>query len=715
MIKKSNWITPPQADGAQYPYFIRNFEINGTIKKATLEITSKGVYVAKLNGQRIGNFVMAPGWTSYEKRHQYQTYDVTDMLKKDNELSVMVGNGWQRGKISQPLDNIPGPYAPPAIIGVLVLEYENGNIEYIKTDSEWIWAKGQIVQSDIFDGEIYDATKDIVKMGNCIIYECPKDNLIPQEGEIVIEHEIFRPLKLIKTPKGETVIDFGQNLTGYPEVTLTAEKGDRVDLSFGEVLDSDGNFYNANYRTADCTYTYICKDGCQSYKPNMTFYGFRYIRVNSFPGEISKDNFKAIAVYSDIKQTGFITSGNEKINKLISNVYWGQRDNFLDIPTDCPQRDERLGWTGDIQVFSKAACYNFDVEKFLSKWLSDLVADQYENGRVPDTIPKTTFPGRASTAWGDAATVVPWNVYLAYGNTEILEKTYDSMCKWVSFMTNETKDEYLWTGGEHYGDWLALDAPEGDRVGSSRVDFIASAFYAYSTSIVIKAGKVLGKDVEKYEKLYNNIKEKFIVTFPEYFTQTECVLALHFDLVTDREKCISKLVDMIEKNGNKLTTGFVGTPYLLHVLSSNGRIDVAYKLLMQEENPSWLYSVNMGATTIWEHWDGINEKGEFWSDEMNSYNHYAYGSVIDWIYSVAGGIRTDEEFPGYEKVIIAPNPSDKLGYLETKFVSRKGEIISRWEYVDGVVKYTITTPVEATVIIGGKEHKVTKGKYIFYN
>ncbi len=715
MIKNSQWITPPPEKRVEYPVFIRIFEINDKVKKATLEITSKGVYVAKLNGQRIGSFIMAPGWTSYEKRHQYQTYDVTDLIEKNNELSVMVGNGWQRGKISQPLENIPGPFAPPSIIGVLTLEYENGNTQYIKTDSEWIYAKGQIVQSDIFDGEIYDATLETIKMGNCLIYESPKDNLIAQEGEIVKEHEVFEPLKIIKTPKGETVIDFGQNLTGYPEVCLSAKKGDKVDLSFAEILDSDGNFYNANYRTAECTYTYICKDGYQTYKPNMTFYGFRYIRINSFPCEVTKENFKAIAVYSDIKQTGFVTTGNEKINKLISNIYWGQKDNFLDIPTDCPQRDERLGWTGDIQVFSKAACYNFDVEKFLSKWLSDLVADQHENGRVPDVIPKTTFKGRASTAWGDAATVVPWNVYLAYGNKEILEKCFDSMCKWISFMTNETKDEYLWTGGTHYGDWLAQDSPEGSRMGLSRADFIASAFYAYSTSIVIKAGKVIGKDVSYYEKLYENIVRKFKITYPEYISQTECVLALRFNLTDNRKKAIEKLVELINANGGKLSTGFVGTPHIMYALSENGYTDIAYNLLLNEENPSWLYSVNMGATTIWEHWDGINEKGELWSDDMNSYNHYAYGSVIDWIYSIASGIRTDEKHPGYEKIIIAPNPSEKLGFLETKFISRNGEIISRWEYVDGAVKYTITTPTDATIVIDGKEHKVTKGKYVFYN
>ena len=707
----ASWITPLHT--VKCPVFFKRFDINNRVKSAKLYITAKGVYFAELNGKRIGNFVMAPGWTKYDVRHQYQEYDISDMLRSENELAVTVGNGWQRGRISGYKEGIT-VFPEPAIIGKLIIEYTNGEKECINTDISWECGRGPVIISDIYDGERYDARIEAGDLKQVKILDAAKSNLILQEGEIVCEHERIAPVRILTTQKGETVLDFGQNITGYPELSINANAGDVVSLSFGEILDKDGNFYNENYRSAKCEYTYICRDGEQTYKPRLTFYGFRYIRIDSFPGKVKRENFTAIAVYSDIKQTGFLKCADARLNKLFSNILWGQKDNFLDIPTDCPQRDERHGWTGDAQVFARTACYNFDVEKFFKKWLNDLKAEQGENGFIPHLIPKTRYAENyTSAAWGDACVIVPWRIYQAYGDKNFLKEQYESMCKWVSYIGEVTTRRYLWTGGNNFGDWLAMDAPYGSYKGASRDDFIASAFYAYSVCIVIKAGNALGADTAEYEKLKNNIKAEFEKTFPECLTQTECALALYFGLTENKKKTADKLAELIKENGNRLTTGFVGTPYLLHALSENGYTELAYTLLLTEEKPSWLYSVKMGATTVWEHWDGIDDEGKMWSADMNSFNHYAYGCVLDWVYSVAAGIDTDEKAAGYKKARIAPNPDKRLGFLSAELKTRRGIIRSEWRYENRKVHYHIVTPVETVIKIGDTEQTVSPGEYNF--
>ncbi|MBO5203919.1 MAG: alfa-L-rhamnosidase, partial [Clostridia bacterium] len=378
-----------------------------------------------------------------------------------------------------------------------------------------------------------------------------------------------------------------------------------------------------------------------------------------------------------------------------------------------PQRDERMGWTGDAQVFCRTASYNFDVEKFFDKWLTDLKLDQGEDGEVPSVIPQYWSDEWSRAAWGDAATICPYQMYLTYANKDIIKRQFSSMCKYVKYIAANSKDRYLWTGGDHFGDWLGLDAEPGSYKGSSNTDFIASVFYAYSTSLVVKAGKVIGKNVEKYERLYDRIISRIRRTFKKYKTQTECVLALYFDIAENKEKVARQLAKMIKRNGKKLTTGFVGTPYLLHALSQNGYTELAYDLLLQEAFPSWLYSVKCGATTIWEHWDGKNENGEFWSKDMNSFNHYAYGSVADWVYGVSCGINTVEDAPGFEKIVIAPHPTDKLDYMGASIETRYGKVSSKWYHEDGKIRYEIITPSETRIIIDGKEYNVKKGTYIF--
>ena len=719
MLQQITWIKPAIEMGEIVPMYQKNFCFKKTVSRATLLITALGVYEASLNGTRISDYVLAPGWTAYHKRLQYQEYDITHLLAEQNTLQVLVGKGWYRGQIPAWPSDYQGCLRanPPALFALLQITYEDGSTEAFSTDTSWTVSESAVRFSDLYDGEIYDSTVDCSKQYPVCLFDGPTHTLIPQEGEEVREQERLSAARVFTTPKGEIVVDFGQEVTGYIETPVNASKGDIVDLSFAEVMDKEGNFYNENYRSAKAQYHYICSDGLQTYKPKLTFWGFRYVRVNSFPGgtqNISPDTFTAIVVHSQLKRIGRLSCSHPLLNRLFSNIIWGQKDNFLDIPTDCPQRDERLGWTGDAQVFVRTACYNFHVEKFFRKWLADLAAEQKEDGCVPPYVPNQTDSCVPSAAWGDAAVICPWEVYLAYGHPEILEAQYESMHKWVDYITNTTTTPGLWLGATHYADWLGLDAPAGSYKGSSRADFIASAYYAYSTALVIKAGKVLKKDVSAYEALYSNILTAFRETFPDYRTQTECALAVFFRLAPDLQATADQLAQLVKDAGVRLQTGFVGTPYLLHALSDFGHTELAYSLLLREQYPSWLYPVTKGATTIWEHWDGIMENGDFWSADMNSYNHYAYGAVADWIYGVAAGIKPLEEAPGYEKVLIAPVPDARLDWLKAELETEHGLISSYWRQEKDFCRYEITTPVEATVIIDGKTHQVAPGTHIFY-
>ena len=715
------WICPANDLGDPAAVFGTSFVFEKKITHANLTITAMGVYEAKLNGRRVGQFVMAPGWTSYHKRLQYQEYDITDLLTAgENHIEVTVGKGWYRS----PLPGWGSPYQdelrsrPCGLAAQITLTFEDGSSKILSTDESWKVSDGPVRFSEIYDGEIYDSTKTPLLDQPVTIFDGPTDTLILQQGEEVCEQERLAVKKVFVTPNGETVLDFGQNMTGYVELFVNANVGDCVDLSFAEVMDKDGNFYTENYRGAKAQYHYICSDGVQTWHPSLTFYGFRYIRINDFPGSIDcvkPENFTAIVVHSNMKRTGFLSSSNTLLNQLFSNIIWGQKGNFLDVPTDCPQRDERLGWTGDAQVFVRTACLNYDVEKFFTKWLADLASDQHDDGYVGHVIPDLLQNPQASSAWGDAAAICPWQVYLAFGNKQILKNQYQSMKKWIDYITSTTTTKYLWTGGTHYGDWLGLDAPSGSYKGSSNEDFIASAFYAYSTSLVIQAGTVLGEDVSELSTLYENIVSTFQKTWPTYHTQTECVLAAYFKLAKNCQAAADQLADMVRACGTKLQTGFVGTPYLLHVLSDYGHTDLAWDLLLRTKYPSWLYPVTKGATTIWEHWDGIMEDGSFWSKDMNSYNHYAYGSVADWVYGVAAGILPRKDAPGYAKVTIAPHPDKRLDWLRAELDTRHGHISSFWTKEDDSWRYEITVPVEADIVIDGVCHSVRAGSYCFYS
>lgn len=714
---RAKWIQPAECMGDVCPIFKKDFKIERPLVRATLYLTALGVYQVKVNGNLISDYVLAPGWTAYEKRLQYQQYDVTEFVTKENTLTMIVGKGWFRSPMPgwvESEDKIRRKKQPCGIWGEIHLDYVDGSNGTIVTDTSWRYGGSAVKFSEIYDGEDYDATYHTEVWHKSVELNWPLDILIPQEGEKIREQERIMAKSILHTPAGEIVVDFGQEVTGYIEFTVHAKARDKIKILHGEVLDSEGNFYNANYRSAKAEINYICKEGVQTWHPVLTFFGFRYIKLAEYPCDVSLEQFTAIAVYSDIKRTGDICCSNKKLNQLFSNIFWSQKGNFLDVPTDCPQRDERLGWTGDARIFIKTASYNYDVEKFFCKWLHDLAADQREDGAVGQVIPDYLPELKPSAAWGDAVTVCPWQMYLTYGNKQILGEMFGSMKKWVDYITHTTNDKFLWTGGEHFGDWLGVDAPAGSYKGSSREDFIATAFYAYSTHLLVKAGHVIGEAVSEYEDLYNNIVERFRQTFPVYTTQTEHVLALQFDLCRNPQETADSLANMLRKDDYQMCTGLVGAPFILHVLSSYGYTDVAYFMLLRENYPSWLYPVNKGATTIWEHWDSIMQNGELWSADMNSFNHYAYGSVADWVYEAAAGIRPMEEAPGFKRVWIEPKPDKRMDWLSASLDTRYGRISTKWLHSGGMVKYEITTEMPARIVIDGKVIEAEPGSYIFW-
>ena len=723
---KAKWIQPGYKEDTinqPSPYFRKTFNTSKKIASATAFITSLGLYEAFINGKRVGDAYLTPGWTSYNKRLQYQLYDVTTLLiSGNNAIGVALGNGWYRGFIGfSGQKNFYGKEL--ALLAQIEIQYTDGTRETIVTDESWKSSTGSIVNSEIYNGETIDARKE--KSGwntssfndtdwqGVKIKTSSAPPLIATYNEPIRKKETFKVVKSITTPKGERVLDFGQNLVGWVQVKIKGNAGDKISLYHAEVLDKEGNFYTENLRPAKQKNEYILKgNGEEFFEPHFTFQGFRYIKIEDYKGEINPENFTAVVLYSDMQPTGIFTSSNPLINQLQHNIQWGQRGNFLDVPTDCPQRDERLGWTGDAQAFARTATFNYDVHNFFSKWLKDVEADQIE-GSVPFVVPNVLGQGAAGSAgWADAATIIPWNMYLVYGDKKVLEDQFNSMKAWVGFMERNSTN-YLWNKGFHFGDWLFY-RPFDDNDGRSAVTdkyLIAQCFFAHSTELVIKTANVLGKqdDVAKYSALLKNVKDAFM---KEYMTangrlvsstQTAYVLALNFDMLPEnlRAYAAEKLVENIKSYGNHLTTGFLGTPYLCHVLTRFGYDDVAYTLLLQETYPSWLYPVKMGATTIWERWDGIKPDGTFQTPGMNSFNHYAYGAIGDWMYRIVTGIDTEEASPGYKSIVIKPHLDNRLTHASSEYKTSYGLIKSAWKTTDQAITLEVEVPAntKATIYI----------------
>lgn len=718
MLERSEWIKGCEKNLRGGTVYLKNFRCAAKAEKAILKITALGVYEAKLNGERVGDFILAPGWTSYLNRLQVQSYDVTNLLKTENSLEVTVGQGWRAIANKRDGSDFLG-YRDTALIAELTIVYADGTAESIVTDSSWTARESKLRYTNIYDGDIYDATFKAGSARHCICVDLEKDMLIPQEGEKIVEQERMPALQVIKTPAGETVIDFGQNMTGYVEFRIKGTPGAQATISHGETLDRDSNFYNANYRSADAQIKFICDGEEHIYISALTFFGFRYIRLENWPDEIKKENFTAVVVHSDIRRTGYFECSDETVNKLFKNIIWGQKSNFLDVPTDCPQRDERLGWTGDAQVFVRTASLNFDVKRFFKKWLRDLAADQGRDGCVPHVIPNIFDDMGGSSAWSDAAVICPWEIYRTYGDKAVLEEQFDSMKAWIDWM-RERSENGRRSGGSHFGDWLGLDSPEGSYKGSTPEDLIATAYYKYSTELFIKAAHALGRDVSEYENIPAEAAKAFRREYMENgrvknATQTGCVLALCFDITDDRAATATQLNELVKRAGH-LETGFVGTPYLLHALSDNGYAETAYDLLLRREYPSWLYPISKGATTVWEHWDGIKPDGTMWSTDMNSFNHYAYGAVADWMYGAAAGINSDPDRPGFEHIIFRPVTDERLNFVRASIDTRRGTVASEWRRENGRIKYIFTVPegCDASVIIGGEKHEVGVGTHEFF-
>jgi alpha-L-rhamnosidase len=724
---KAKWIEPGyngDTVGAPCPMFRKQFTTNKKVVTATAYITAQGLYEAKINGQRVGDAYLTPGWTSYNHRLQYQTYDVSDLLKSgNNTVGVTIGNGWFRGPIAWG-NNINHYGNKSALLFQLNIIYSDGSQEIISSDHTWKSSTGAIRYSEIYNGETIDARLDQPRWSTSDyndadwkgvkVADYPFDNLIATANEPVKKHETFKPIKIITTPKGEKVIDFGQNLVGWVVVKVKGNAGDTITISHAEVLDKEGNFYTTNLRAAKAQDRYILKGGSEeTFEPHFTWHGFRFIRVEGYHGELNPEDFLAVTLYSDMKQTGSFTSSNKMINQLQHNIQWGQKGNFLDVPTDCPQRDERLGWTGDAQAFSRTASFNMDVNNFFSKWLKDVAADQLPDGSVPFVVPNVLGNNSAGSAgWADAATIIPWNMYLAYGDKKILEQQYPSMKAWVEFMRSKSRNN-LWNTGFHFGDWLFY-RPADDNDGRSAVTdkyLIAQCFYAHSTQLLIDAAKVLGntKDAENYTTLLRNIKDAFT---KEYVTpngrlvsgtQTAYVLALNFDMLAEsaRPQAAARLVEDIKNYENHITTGFLGTPYICHVLSRFGYDEMAYKLLLQDTYPSWLYPVKMGATTIWERWDGQKPDSTFQTPGMNSFNHYAYGAIGDWLYRKMVGIDTYEDGVGYKHIKIRPHIGGGFTFASASLLTYYGKLSNGWKIEENKLLMDVEIPVntKATVFI----------------
>ena len=719
---KAKWIMPGYEEDPMRasPLLRKQFNANKRIFSATAYISAHGLYEAKINGERVGDGYLTPGWTSYHKRLQYQVYDVTNLIRNgSNAIGVALGSGWYRGIIG--FSNNINIYGKDiALLFQLDIKYSDGTTASVVSDGSWKSSTGSIVYAEIYNGETIDARKE--KTGWLLpryndsawtparITDFSLANLVATQNEIVKKHETFTPVRIFTTPKGEKVVDFGQNLVGWVMMKVKGNAGDKITLSHAEVLDKFGNFYTLNLREAKAQDTYILKGGAEeSFEPHFTWQGFRYLKVKGYPGDLKPEDFTAVALYSDMQPTGTFTSSNPLINQLQHNIQWGQKGNFLDIPTDCPQRDERLGWTGDAQVFSRSASFNMNVNNFFTKWLKDVTADQ-QNGVVPFVIPNVLGPATNSAGWADVATIIPWNMYLAYGDKQILENQYASMKAYVESIRRVAKND-LWNSGFHFGDWLFY-RPDDDNDGRAAVTdkyLIAQCFYAHSTQLLINVAKVLGntEDAESYMQSLRKIKAAYM---KEYVTpngrlvsgtQTAYVLALNFDMLPDslRPQAAKRLVDNIKSYGNHLTTGFLGTPYLCHMLTRFGYTDVAYKLVLQDTYPSWLYPVKMGATTIWERWDGEKPDSTFETPGMNSFNHYSYGAIGDWMYRKMVGLDTYEDGVGYQHIKIQPHIGGGFSFASASLQTYYGKLSCGWKVEKDRISMDIEIPANTTATI----------------
>ena len=716
----AEWIslppTRPHIDLSPAPYLRREFAAGKAVARATIHVTSLGVYTLRLNGQAVSADHFAPGWTDYRKRVPYQTYDVTGLVREGaNTLGAMLGDGWYAGYIG--FENKRANYGPyPKLRAQLTLEYADGIVETVGTNGEWRGTLGgPILFSDMLMGESYDArletpgwdTPSFDASGWAAV------RIEAALGNVPLVAQIDPPVRLTEertaqavtqpTP-GSYLFDLGQNMVGWVRLKVQGPAGTVVQLRFGEILQPGGSLYVANLRAAKATDTYILKGGDEeTFEPHFTFHGFRYVEVTGYPGEPNLDAVTGCVLHSDIPKTGTFECDNALVNQLVQNIDWGQRGNFLSLPTDCPQRDERLGWLGDAQIFVRTAAGNRDVAAFFTKWMDDVVDAQSPEGGFPDVAPRLVDLSDGAPAWGDAGVIVPWTIYQVYGDTTLLEKHYDAMAHWIEYLHSVNPD-HLWKNRRNndFGDWLSIAADTDKTV-------LATAYFAYDTSLMARIASALGRteDAAKYEALFGEIKAAFHQAFvaPDGHiqgdTQTAYVLALRFGLLPDAQRPLAAqhLVADIEAKQGHLSTGFVGVGYLCPVLTDAGYADVAYQLLLNETFPSWGYSIKQGATTIWERWDGWTEEKGFQDVGMNSFNHYSLGSVGEWLQRYVAGIDTDPDAPGFAKLSLCPHPSRRLPSVRASFDSLHGRIGSAYAWEGDTLKWSVTVPANTTALV----------------
>ncbi|WP_245925627.1 family 78 glycoside hydrolase catalytic domain [Algibacter marinivivus] len=699
-------------------YLRKGFELSSDVTSARLYITSKGVFDVSINGENVSDDAMSPGFTTYDKRIETLTYDVTNLIESgQNTIGVELASGWHSGRLlwgTTPWDNT----ISPKVLAQLEMTMSDGSKEIIVSDDSWKgMTNGPLQFAEIYDGEIYNANMEMpdwttnnfddktwTKVEVAAIDTNVK--LEPKRHTSVKEKVELAPQNITNND-GAVVFDLKQNMVGVPVVNVPMKKGDTLKIRFAEMLSPDGAFYTKNYRSAHSTDYYIAsKDGVIEYKPKFTFHGFRYVELSGFDtsNEPSKDWVKGLVLYSDFDDNGTFTSSHDKLNQLQSNIVWGLRGNFLDIPTDCPQRDERLGWTGDAQVFGPTSMFNADVYKFWASWLQSVREAQLEDGAIPWTVPDSRGNKIGSSGWGDVCTIIPWKIYMRTGDTSILEENFDMMQNWLKYHEKRSKD-YI-SNMMSFSDWLQPYPENGNTRGDTSSKLIGTAFYAHSAKLTAKVAEALGKTKEqaKYEELYATVAKAFENKFFDETgkvkevaeTQTSYLLALAFDLLSEDKKANAKkflLVKIVEAD-NHLRTGFLGTPLLSEVLDETGEIDLMYKLLFNETYPSWFYSINQGATTIWERWNSYSKEEGFNPMNMNSLNHYAYGAIGQWMYERIAGIAPLEA--GYKVIKIAPQPNEPLTSASASLNTPYGKVSSSWEIKDGEFDLEVVIPPNTT-------------------
>lgn len=708
----AKWIKPQESDEF-HPVFRKGFLIKDKVSQARLYISGLGLYSARINGVHVGEEVLTPYYSDYKTEVQYQTFDVTELIQAENELTVELGNGWYKGYfgLAGTDKNFGSEFQ---MIAELHVTYESGTEDVIVSDESWEYCGSDTENSDIYNGEIINRLLWESK-GNpwkSAVEAAWDKKLVERYSLPVIEHEEMPVQEVIHTPAGETVLDFGQNFAGYVEFRSELPKGAKVVLDFGEILQK-GNFYNANYRRAKSRFVYVSDGRKETVKPQFTYFGFRYVRVTGWPGELKAEDFTGRALYSDMDVTGSIETGHKKVNKLFSNVMWGQKSNSIDFPTDCPQRDERLGWTGDAQVFSGTASFNMNTEAFYNKFLHDLRVEQKKlDGIMPGVIPVFDPDGAAFAAvWGDIATFLPSLLYERFGDVKLLEEYYPMMKDWVDKIDREDQKyghNYLFNFSNQMGDWLALDGrTEQSMKGGTDDYFIGSCYYAMSAQKVADAAAVLGKedDAKYYHELHEKIREAVL---KEYFTetgrlsidtQTGYIVSLYSGIYKDKERVINGLKERLYKDCYKIKGGFVGAPIMCKVMADNDLQEEAFYFLLQENYPGWMHCIDLGATTIWERWNSVLDDGTMSGTMMNSLNHYSFGAVVEFLYLHVMGLRPLE--PGFKKVQISPLINQKLRWVKASYESVYGTYKVEWRLKkDGRVHAKIEIPFGCTALVG---------------